>query len=362
MLSLRYDAEAIVSYLFAVGDGFALQALSDPERDISAGARRRRRLGPATCSSQRVTCLTDGWPPVVERLADQPMRELMIRLAGFLGRRRRWVLGGWVAVFAARPAARLAPDRSPHRRRLRRSRQPVEGGQRTRSRTTSAARRTGSRSCCRPSPAPARRARPPRWAGCATRSPGSMTWRCRRPRPARAGLQLRRTGTAMLPLRSDSVPRRADRLRRDPARRARPRHRARRRHDLPRRAADDLGRDAGALQGRPREGRGQRLPDRRADPARRLRLARRGGAAAGARLRQRDRHRRADLLHLAADDDLGLRHQHGLDDRHRRGDRLLAVHPRPLPRGAGGGPRQGRRARRGALHLGPGGRPSPASP
>src|SRR4029077_4035040 len=33
VLSLRYDAEAVVSYLFAVGDGFALQALSDPERD-----------------------------------------------------------------------------------------------------------------------------------------------------------------------------------------------------------------------------------------------------------------------------------------------------------------------------------------
>ena len=36
VLNLRYDAEAIVSYLFAVGDGFALQALSDPKRDNSA--------------------------------------------------------------------------------------------------------------------------------------------------------------------------------------------------------------------------------------------------------------------------------------------------------------------------------------
>jgi AcrR family transcriptional regulator len=36
VLSLRYDAEAIVAYLFAVGDGFALQALSEPDRDISA--------------------------------------------------------------------------------------------------------------------------------------------------------------------------------------------------------------------------------------------------------------------------------------------------------------------------------------
>ena len=33
VLNLRYDAEAVVSYLFAVGDGFALQALSDPDRD-----------------------------------------------------------------------------------------------------------------------------------------------------------------------------------------------------------------------------------------------------------------------------------------------------------------------------------------
>ncbi|HEU4736521.1 MAG TPA: TetR/AcrR family transcriptional regulator [Solirubrobacterales bacterium] len=36
VLNLRYDAEAIVSYLFAVGDGFALQALSDPDRGIDA--------------------------------------------------------------------------------------------------------------------------------------------------------------------------------------------------------------------------------------------------------------------------------------------------------------------------------------
>jgi AcrR family transcriptional regulator len=35
VLSLRYDAESVVSYLFALGDGFALQALSDPSRDIS---------------------------------------------------------------------------------------------------------------------------------------------------------------------------------------------------------------------------------------------------------------------------------------------------------------------------------------
>jgi len=36
VLALRHDAEAIVAYLFAAADGFALQALSEPSRDISA--------------------------------------------------------------------------------------------------------------------------------------------------------------------------------------------------------------------------------------------------------------------------------------------------------------------------------------
>jgi AcrR family transcriptional regulator len=48
VLSLRFDAEALVSYLFAVGDGFALQALSDPARDnsaaLAAGAASARYL------------------------------------------------------------------------------------------------------------------------------------------------------------------------------------------------------------------------------------------------------------------------------------------------------------------------------
>ena len=35
VLSLRFAAEDVVSYLFALGDGFALQALSDPFRDSS---------------------------------------------------------------------------------------------------------------------------------------------------------------------------------------------------------------------------------------------------------------------------------------------------------------------------------------
>ena len=48
VLSLRYGAEAIVAYLFAVGDGFALQALSEPGREIegalAAGAASARFL------------------------------------------------------------------------------------------------------------------------------------------------------------------------------------------------------------------------------------------------------------------------------------------------------------------------------
>ncbi len=35
VLKLRYDAKAVTSYLFAVGDGFALQALSEPGQDHS---------------------------------------------------------------------------------------------------------------------------------------------------------------------------------------------------------------------------------------------------------------------------------------------------------------------------------------
>jgi AcrR family transcriptional regulator len=48
VLSLRFGAEAVVSYLFALGDGFALQALSDPKRDnaesLEAGAASARYL------------------------------------------------------------------------------------------------------------------------------------------------------------------------------------------------------------------------------------------------------------------------------------------------------------------------------
>jgi AcrR family transcriptional regulator len=48
VLSLRFSAEDVVSYLFALGDGFALQALSDPSRDtkgaFSVGVASARYL------------------------------------------------------------------------------------------------------------------------------------------------------------------------------------------------------------------------------------------------------------------------------------------------------------------------------
>src|SRR6201986_53498 len=49
ILSLRFDAEAVVAYLLAVADGFALPALSAPPRPPPRpppGPHRRRRLGP----------------------------------------------------------------------------------------------------------------------------------------------------------------------------------------------------------------------------------------------------------------------------------------------------------------------------
>jgi AcrR family transcriptional regulator len=48
VISLRFEAEAIVSFLLALGDGFALQALSDPGRDdrtaVEAGTASARFL------------------------------------------------------------------------------------------------------------------------------------------------------------------------------------------------------------------------------------------------------------------------------------------------------------------------------
>jgi len=48
VLDLRYDADAVVGFLFALADGIALQMLSDPERDhadvIAAGTEAARHL------------------------------------------------------------------------------------------------------------------------------------------------------------------------------------------------------------------------------------------------------------------------------------------------------------------------------
>ena len=48
VLELRYDANAVVGFLFALADGIALQMLSDPERDhadvIAAGTEAARHL------------------------------------------------------------------------------------------------------------------------------------------------------------------------------------------------------------------------------------------------------------------------------------------------------------------------------
>ena len=47
-ISLRFGAEATVSYLFAIADGYAVQALSDPDRDhaavLEAGREAARHL------------------------------------------------------------------------------------------------------------------------------------------------------------------------------------------------------------------------------------------------------------------------------------------------------------------------------
>ncbi len=58
-----------------------------------------------------MTVLTVRGAPV-DKLANQPMREPMNRLAGFLGRRRRWVLAAWILVLAL--ALPLAAKQTDH--------------------------------------------------------------------------------------------------------------------------------------------------------------------------------------------------------------------------------------------------------
>jgi len=142
-----------------------------------------------------------------EKLADQPMRESMSKLAGFLGRRRRWILAGWVARPRPRPALCIAPDRPPDRRRIRRSWQPVEGGSAGRSNGTSPAAPTASWCCCRRSPARARPSAPRRSAGSARAvarlDPGDAA-AGRLPAAPSAGCSA--PGEAMLPLAQRTGP------------------------------------------------------------------------------------------------------------------------------------------------------------
>ena len=77
--------------------------------------------------------------------------------------------------------------------------------------------------------------------------------------------------------------------------------------------------------------RGGRLPADPAHPRRGVRDGRRRGHPARARVRGRVPERRGHLLAVPRVRDLGVRHEHGLDDRDRRRGRLLAVHRQPLP-------------------------------
>ena len=99
----------------------------------------------------------------------------------------------------------------------------------------------------------------------------------------------------------------------------------------------------------PPEGRARLAPDRGAHPDPRLRLDRRGRDAAP-RGRPRDPEQpRAHLRRRPAGRDEHLRAQHRDDARARPGDRLLAVHRQPLPRGTAPRPdrrRGGRTVRR----------------
>ena len=192
---------------------------------------------------------------------------------------------GWCCCSRPLPFAAQA-DRAPHQRRLHRPRLRLRGrrrGARRTSRAPSASRspswsraRDGAsaadvraqidrvdavgRAACRTSSSPtARRPRP-------SASAGAVADRDRAPRRDAATRTRRPTSpwTCARSSASGEGPRR-------------------RRPDLPRRPAGAVGRHAGPLQGGPRGRRGHRLPDRAADPARRLRLARGGGAAAGPR-------------------------------------------------------------------------------
>ena len=100
----------------------------------------------------------------------------------------------------------------------------------------------------------------------------------------------------------------------------------------------------------PPEGRARLAPDRGARPDPRLRLARRGRHAAPRRRPGDPEQPRAHLPRRPAGRDEHLRAQHRDDARARPGDRLLAVHRQPLPRGAAARPDGRRGGRTGRRH------------
>ena len=101
-----------------------------------------------------------------------------------------------------RASVRLASDRTPDRRRLRRARQPVEGGRRLGAERLQLAAPKASPCVLKAEPG----AEPggPRGRGAPARgrpSAASMASRCRRGRRAAGLAQLQRTGTALIPVR-----------------------------------------------------------------------------------------------------------------------------------------------------------------
>ena len=233
------------------------------------------------------------------------MQTVMLRLDALIRRRRRCSSRAWALDRARRAAVRRAPVRPPHRRRLRRAGLAVGRRRSTRSSATST-RAQGATLAAVLVPHAGRddrraaRAR----SRASTRRPATPATSRSRPPPARRRCaSCARDGprTLVVPLAtdvgdSDAIDVAVD-LRKQlgiadqPAtRRSRTTSSARARCGP---GMQDLS------QGGPRAGRVDRLPDRAADPARRLRLARRGAAAGRARLRRRARHRRADLRALA---------------------------------------------------------------
>ena len=199
VIAPRFDLESVVSYLFSIADGIAMQVLSEPDKDFEsvfeAGTAAARHLlsaelaelgplgpWPHKASPRGVSDLTRpgrSSPTIALPLATQPVLRLgspcsasWNNLAAFLARRRWWVAGGLARRRRRLAPARVAPDRAPHRRRVRGPGQPVEGGRgralarlqarapgRRRRRARGRARRDRCSSATPPSPGSPRRAR-----------------------------------------------------------------------------------------------------------------------------------------------------------------------------------------------------------